>query len=125
MRSGLSSPSETPCKTYGNLYAKCVHRSGHRRHHPNLLTLTADRNSAEIIREKKHPLEYANTSSGSCLSGKCILLYGAEKFNKLNKTNVLFVLLMKQMVIFAFVIFNTQSDHCLENNTHNVTEAYK
>lgn len=124
MRSGLSSPSETPCKTYGNLYAKCVHRSGHRRHHPNLLTLTADRNSAEIIREKKHPLEYANTASGSCLSGKCILLYGAEKF-KLNKTNVLFVLLMKQMVIFAFIIFNTQSDHCLENNTHNVTEAYK
>lgn len=117
MRSGLSSPSETPCKTYGNLYAKCVHRSGHRRHHPNLLTLTADRNSAEIIREKKHPLEYANTSSGSCLSGKCILLYGAEKFNKLNKTNVLFVLLMKQMVIFGFIIFNTQSDHCLENNT--------
>lgn len=58
------------------------------------------------------------------------LLYGAEKFNKLNKTNVNkfvlpYLVFMKQMVIFAFIIFNTQSDHCLENNTHNVTEAYK
>lgn len=50
--------------TCGNLYAKCVHRSGRRRPHPNLLTRTEDKSSAEFTREKSHQLQYANMSSG-------------------------------------------------------------
>ena len=51
--------------TCGNLYAKCVHRSGRRRRHPNLLTQTADKSSAEFTRGKSHQLEHANMSSGT------------------------------------------------------------
>lgn len=47
-RSAVLLPSVTPCRTCGNLYAKCVHRSGHRHLHPNLLTQTAGKNSVEI-----------------------------------------------------------------------------
>lgn len=46
--------------TCGNLYAKCVHRSGRRRPRPNLLTPTAGRSSAEFTREKSHQLQNAN-----------------------------------------------------------------
>lgn len=63
IRSIVLLPSETPCMTCGNLYAKCVRRSEHRRLRPNLLTQTADKSSAEFTREKSHQLEYANVSS--------------------------------------------------------------
>lgn len=67
-------PAETPCRTCGNLCAKCVHRFGHRRLHPSRLTKTADKSSAEFTKEKTHTLEYTNTSSS---------IYPAENFTSL------------------------------------------
>lgn len=45
-------PSKTPYMTSDNLYAMCVHRSGRKHPHPNLLTQTADKSSVEYRREK-------------------------------------------------------------------------
>lgn len=76
--------------TCGNLYAECVHRSGRRRPHPNLLTQTADKSSAEFTREKSHQLKYANMASGIPPPGPLVYLCHADKqrdFLKFELTN--------------------------------------
>lgn len=73
--STLLLPSETPYRTSDNLYAKCVHRSGRKRPHPNLLTQTADKSSVEFTREKTSVRLIKHSASTTLDEGPLIPLY--------------------------------------------------